>query len=134
MTIRVLFFAHLRERCGREARVEMAEGTSIADLWTQLRAQHPVLQDASVRFALNCVYVDTAEVLHDNDELTVDDADQIERTNERMADIADAIEGLLLLLGAHAIDVHGIQVAEDELDRFEQPARGFAFPDFAKPA
>jgi len=71
MTIRVLFFAHLRERCGREARVEVAEGTSIADLWTQLRAQHPVLQDASVRFALNCVYVDTAEVLHDNDELAL---------------------------------------------------------------
>ncbi len=71
MTIRVLFFAYLRERCGREARVEVPEGTSIAGLWTQLRGQHPVLEEATVRFALNCVYVDKAEVLHDNDELAL---------------------------------------------------------------
>jgi molybdopterin converting factor subunit 1 len=71
MTIRVLFFAYLRERCGREARVEVPEGASIADLWTQLRAQHPVLQDATVRFALNCVYVDKTQVLHDDDELAL---------------------------------------------------------------
>ncbi len=71
MTVRVLFFAYLRERCGREARLEMPDGASIADAWTTLRARHPVLADATVRFALNCVYVDTAQVLHDNDELAL---------------------------------------------------------------
>lgn len=71
MTIRVLFFAYLRERCGREAQIEVPEGTSIAEIWEILRARHPVLEDATVRFALNCVYVDKAHLLHDNDELAL---------------------------------------------------------------
>lgn len=71
MTVRVLFFAYLRERCGREVRLEVPDGTSIEGLWTMLRARHPALDDAVVRFALNRVYVDKAQLLHDNDELAL---------------------------------------------------------------
>jgi molybdopterin converting factor subunit 1 len=71
VTIRVLFFAYLRERCGREARLEVPDGTSIGDLWAILRARHAVLEDGSVRFALNRVYVDKTHLLHENDELAL---------------------------------------------------------------
>jgi molybdopterin converting factor subunit 1 len=71
MIVRVLFFAYLRERCGREARIEVPEGASIADLWAMLRVEHPILDDATVRFALNCVYVDKMELLRENDELAL---------------------------------------------------------------
>jgi molybdopterin converting factor subunit 1 len=71
MTIRVLFFAYLRERCGREARVDVPEGSTIGDLWSVLCDRLPVLGDGPIRFALNCVYVDKNHVLHDNDELAV---------------------------------------------------------------
>jgi molybdopterin converting factor subunit 1 len=71
MIVRVLFFAYLRERCGREARVEVAAGASIDELWTLLRARYPVLDDAVVRFAVNRVYVDKSHPLHDNDELAL---------------------------------------------------------------
>ena len=71
MTVRILFFAYLRERCGREACVEVADGTSIDSLWTILQARYPILEGATVRFALNRVYVDKAHLLHDNDELAL---------------------------------------------------------------
>jgi molybdopterin converting factor subunit 1 len=71
VTVRVLFFAYLRERCGREMAVEVPEGSSVEALWRVLRARHPVLEGAVVRFAVNRVYVDKAHPLHDNDELAV---------------------------------------------------------------
>ena len=71
MTIRVLFFAYLRERCGREAHLELSEGASVGDALRLLRAQHPALAEASVRPALNRVYVDNTHPLHENDELAL---------------------------------------------------------------
>jgi len=46
----------------------------------------------------------------------------------------DAFQGMEFLLGANPIDIEGIEIAVDELDRLEQAARCFAFPDFAKAA
>ncbi len=71
MTIRVLFFAYLRERCGGEARLELPEQSSVGDALRILGVQHPVLAETSVRPALNRVYVDNGHPLHDNDELAL---------------------------------------------------------------
>ena len=72
MTVRVLFFAYLRERCGvRETAVELAEGASVADLWQVLRTRYAALPEAPPRFAVNRVYVDKAHLLHENDELAL---------------------------------------------------------------
>lgn len=72
MTIRVLFFAYLRERCGvREVDVELPEGASVAELWLRLTAQFAGLPAEPPKFAVNRVYVDKAHPLHDNDELAL---------------------------------------------------------------
>jgi molybdopterin synthase catalytic subunit len=71
VTIRVLFFAYLRERCGRELRLTVADGTSVGGAWDTLRARFCGIDDAAVRFAVNRVYVDKAHPLHDNDELAL---------------------------------------------------------------
>lgn len=71
MTIRVLFFAYLRERCGREVRLELAEGAAVGEALRLLCAQYPALVDVSVRPALNRVYVDNTHPLHENDELAL---------------------------------------------------------------
>lgn len=71
MRIHVLFFAYLRERCGREAELDADEDASVGDLWAVLRVRYPALADATVRFAVNRVYVDKAHPLHDNDELAL---------------------------------------------------------------
>lgn len=72
MTIRVLFFAYLRERAGlREASVEMPDGASAVDVWRRLRERHDRLPVDMPRFAVNRVYVDNAHPLHDNDELAL---------------------------------------------------------------
>jgi molybdopterin converting factor subunit 1 len=72
MKIRVLFFAYLRERCGlRETAIEVAEGATVVELWSALRARYDRLPDEAPRFAVNRLYVDKAHVLHDNDELAL---------------------------------------------------------------
>ncbi len=72
MTIRVLFFAYLRERCGvREATVELPDGATVDDLWRRLRVRFDRLPPEPPRFAVNRVYVDKAHPLHDNDELAL---------------------------------------------------------------
>lgn len=73
MTVRVLFFAYLRERAGtRETTVELPDGASVDDLRRQLRVRYEGLDLAdNVRMAVNRVYVDNPYVLHDNDELAL---------------------------------------------------------------
>jgi molybdopterin converting factor subunit 1 len=71
MKVRVLFFAYLRERCGRETELDVPDGASVADLFAILRGRHPALDDVSVRFAVNRLYVDKAHPLHENDELAL---------------------------------------------------------------
>lgn len=72
MTVRVLFFAYLRERCGvREVAIDLAEGATVGDLWLRLVARYDHLPAEPPRFAVNRLYVDKAHPLHDNDELAL---------------------------------------------------------------
>jgi molybdopterin converting factor subunit 1 len=72
VTIRVLFFAYLRERCGvREVALELPEGATVGELWRRLVARFERLPAEPPRFAVNRVYVDKAHPLHDNDELAL---------------------------------------------------------------
>jgi molybdopterin converting factor subunit 1 len=72
VTIRVLFFAYLRERCGvREASVELPSGATVEDLWRHLLTRYERLPSDVPRFAVNRLYVDKAHPLHDNDELAL---------------------------------------------------------------
>ena len=72
MTIRVLFFAYLRERLGlRETTIQLPEGAIVADVWKHLRERFEQLPAEPPRFAVNRLYVDKAHPLHDNDELAL---------------------------------------------------------------
>jgi molybdopterin converting factor subunit 1 len=74
MTIRLRFFASLRERLKMsEATREVAAGSSAADIWSALCVEHPELQPmhGSVTFAVNREYVDRLHELHDDDELAL---------------------------------------------------------------
>ena len=72
MTVRVLFFAYLRERCGvREAAIDLPEGATVSDLWSRLVIRCDHLPAEPPRFAVNRLYVDKAHPLHDNDELAL---------------------------------------------------------------
>ncbi|MEO6029003.1 MAG: molybdopterin converting factor subunit 1 [Candidatus Binatia bacterium] len=72
MTVRVLFFAYLRERCGvREAAIDLPEGATVSDLWSRLLSRFDKLPAEPPRFAVNRLYVDKAHPLHDNDELAL---------------------------------------------------------------
>jgi molybdopterin converting factor subunit 1 len=72
VTVRVLFFAYLRERCGvREVTMQLPEGATVEDLWRGLVARYDRLPPEAPRFALNRLYVDKKHPLHDNDELAL---------------------------------------------------------------
>ena len=71
MKLRVLFFAYLRERCGHEVVIDADDGASVGDVWALLRRRYPALDEVTVRFAVNRVYVDKAHPLQDNDELAL---------------------------------------------------------------
>ena len=72
MTVRVLFFAYLRERCGvREQDLSLAEGATVRDAWAALGSRFDRLPTEPPRFAVNRVYVDNEHPLHDNDELAL---------------------------------------------------------------
>ena len=52
-----------------------------------------------------------------------------------MAHRLNALEGLELLFGASlAVGIGGLQIAVDDFDGLEQPARRLAFPDLTKAA
>jgi molybdopterin converting factor subunit 1 len=72
VTVRVLLFAQLRERCGtRETSLELSEGATVADAWGALCARFGPLAAARPRFAVNQEYVDGTHRLHENDELAL---------------------------------------------------------------
>jgi molybdopterin converting factor subunit 1 len=72
VTVRVLFFAYLRERAGvREVTLEVSEGTTLDALWRVLVARFDRLPVEPPRFAVNRLYVDKTHPLHDNDELAL---------------------------------------------------------------
>lgn len=74
MTVRVRFFASVRERLRREqAEVELSDGASVADLWGALCRSYPTLTEvgASMSFAVNQEYVARDHPLADRDEVAV---------------------------------------------------------------
>jgi molybdopterin synthase catalytic subunit len=72
VTIRVLFFAYLRERSGvRETTLELPAGATVEELWRALLARYERLPADPPGFAVNRLYVDKSHPLHDNDELAL---------------------------------------------------------------
>ena len=74
MTVRIRFFAALRERAGgAEAVRTVPEGTTVGSLWEALRREQPALGSygARIAFAVNQEYVDSDRVLQDNDEVAL---------------------------------------------------------------
>jgi molybdopterin converting factor small subunit len=72
--VRVLAFARLRELLGfGERRVDVANGTTIEDVWSQLAAGSPQLAGlrASTRFARNGALADGGTVVNAGDEIAL---------------------------------------------------------------
>lgn len=72
MKVRLLLFAVLRDIVGSpEVEIEIAAGTSVSDVWNNLRARHQELSAyvTPPLTAVNETYVDPATELHDSDEL-----------------------------------------------------------------
>jgi molybdopterin converting factor subunit 1 len=73
MTIRVRFFASLRERLrSSEVLRELPSGATVADLVTALQGDFPAFADSGrVSIAVNAEYVDAQHVLADGDEVAL---------------------------------------------------------------
>lgn len=74
MTIRLRFFASLRERLrSSEATWELADGATVHDLWEALCVQYPQLTElsSSVTFAVNREYVKRDHRLAADDEVAL---------------------------------------------------------------
>lgn len=73
MTVRVLFFASLRERAGRaELAREIGGGTTAGALLEALRRDFPALEGSGrLAIAVNSEYADPERVLRDGDEVAL---------------------------------------------------------------
>lgn len=74
MTVRLRFFASLRERLkASEAERTLADGATVGDLWAALCLERPELEPlkGSISFAVNREYVERAHVLSDGDEVAL---------------------------------------------------------------
>jgi len=72
MKVRVKFFAILRERVGAgEITKEMAEGSTVAELWKALQQDYPKLNVPGIRllYAVNQDYVGLDHALKEQDEI-----------------------------------------------------------------
>jgi molybdopterin converting factor subunit 1 len=72
MTVRLLFFAILRDIAGVEERtLSLSEGTTARDVWQSLRAEFAKLADYDhpPMIAVNESYAEPGTVLRDGDEL-----------------------------------------------------------------
>jgi len=72
MKIRVRFFAILRERAATSAVTrELADGSTVADLWRELQKDYPKLDVPGIRmlYAVNQNYVNQDQPLKDQDEV-----------------------------------------------------------------
>jgi molybdopterin converting factor subunit 1 len=72
MKIKVKFFAILRERVGAsQISKEMAEGSTVGDLWRELQKDHVKLNVPGIRllYAVNQNYVGNDHRLSDQDEV-----------------------------------------------------------------
>ncbi len=74
MQVRVLYLGMLRDVAGRDREaVELADGSRLSDLYSELERRIPKLQSFrnSLALALNQEYSDAAAELHDNDEVAL---------------------------------------------------------------
>lgn len=72
MTVRVIFFAYLRERLGvREIRVEIAPGAVVGDLRDELHRRYDLRGVERIRLAVNQAYVNDGHSLRDEDEVAL---------------------------------------------------------------
>ena len=72
MKVRVKFFAILRERAGTaEVVKEVADGSTVADLWRELQKDYTKLDVPGIRmlYAVNQNYVGVDQALKDQDEV-----------------------------------------------------------------
>ena len=72
MKIRVKFFAILRERAGTATVIkELADGSSVGDLWRELQKDYAKLDVPGIRllYAVNQNYVNLDQPLKDQDEV-----------------------------------------------------------------
>ncbi|MGH7818059.1 MAG: molybdopterin converting factor subunit 1 [Candidatus Binatia bacterium] len=72
MKVRVKFFAILRERAGTSAVTkELADGSTVAELWRELQRDYPKLDVPGIRmlYAVNQNYVGQDQALRDQDEV-----------------------------------------------------------------
>ncbi|HYA28998.1 MAG TPA: molybdopterin converting factor subunit 1 [Acidobacteriota bacterium] len=72
MKVRVMFFAILRERAGTSMVIkELADGSTVADLWHELQKDYTRLDVPGIRllYAVNQNYVSLDHVLKDQDEV-----------------------------------------------------------------
>lgn len=74
MTIKIKFFAILRERAGSgEVSKEIADGSTVGEVWNALQKDYPKLAAPGFRllFAVNQNYVTAEHILQNNDELAI---------------------------------------------------------------
>ena len=74
MTVRVLFFAFLRERLHRTGeKITLKDDATVGDLWDVLCTTHAPLKDhySSISFAVNQEYVPRDHPLHEGDEVAL---------------------------------------------------------------
>jgi len=74
MTVRLRFFASLRERLKASAAERtLSDGATVADLWAVLCRERPDLEtlSRSITFAVNREYVEREHVLADGDEVAL---------------------------------------------------------------
>jgi len=74
MTVRVLFFAILRERAGcKEIAVQLPEASTVGELWSTLCRTYPQFEplSSSMSFAVDQEYVDRSSVLHADAEVAL---------------------------------------------------------------
>ena len=74
MTIKIKFFAILRERAGTgEISQEIIAGSTVGDLWNLIQSKYPKLAAPGFRllFAVNQNYVTAEHVLRNDDELAI---------------------------------------------------------------
>ena len=71
MTVRLRFFASIRERLGVGGPRDVPDGTTVGALWSAARADDARLAGLDVRFAVNEEYVDAGHVPSDGDEVAV---------------------------------------------------------------
>ncbi len=69
-TVRIFFFATHREAVGaRELTLQVADGTTVGEVWDRLRELYPKLRSTRPAAAINQEYAEPDMAVHDGDEL-----------------------------------------------------------------